>query len=166
MVITQRETAMSRLLTFMKTLGNSIMRYMKFESLFCFSLIISISLNVRRSNQSTVAIWPSLCFLLNWKKVYFIDKNIPKWIMSLLPLIKWHLGQFTVWWNDIFRWSFYGHKFMKDILSTLASLLISSSLPLALPGVVVTWFPSASIPGQTFRSCMPCRNVLKKEHHW
>ena len=51
------------------TFGNSIMRNMKFESRFCFSLIISISRNVSRSSQSTLGICPLRCFLLNCKPI-------------------------------------------------------------------------------------------------
>lgn len=48
---------------------------------------------------------------------------------------------------------------------TLASLPIWSSARLLLvrPGVVVGSPPSPSTPGQTFRSCIPCRNMLEQD---
>ncbi|KAG7241548.1 hypothetical protein INR49_025468 [Caranx melampygus] len=48
---------------------------------------------------------------------------------------------------------------------TLASLPIWSSARLLLvrPGVVVGSPPSPSTPGQTFRSCIPCRNILEED---
>lgn len=47
---------------------------------------------------------------------------------------------------------------------TLASLPIWSSERLLLlrPGVLVGSPPSPSTPGQTFRSCIPCRNMLQQ----
>ena len=51
---------------------------------------------------------------------------------------------------------------------TLASLPIWSSARLLLvrPGVVVGSPPSPSTPGQTFRSCIPCRNILEEDRKW
>ena len=45
----------------------------------------------------------------------------------------------------------------------MASLPIWSSerLLLVLPGVLVGSPPSPSTPGHTFRSCIPCRNILE-----
>lgn len=48
--------------------------------------------------------------------------------------------------------------------ATLASLPIWSSVRLLLvrPGVAVGSPPSPSTPGHTFRSCIPCRNMLER----
>lgn len=53
----------------------------------------------------------------------------------------------------------------KSLIFTLARRLIWSSerVLLVLPGVFVGSDPSASTLGQTFKSCIPWRNILRKK---
>lgn len=62
----------------------------------------------------------------------------------------------------------YSAQFCPQTHCTLASLPIWSSdrLLLVRPGVVVGSPPSPSTPGQTFRSCIPCRNILNLGKGW
>lgn len=106
-------------------------------------------------------VWSSLVicinpvkYLSNQRKIAFTWENNMKHLSSWKPVfvsLQWKCKLFTY----ILKVTCYSITFAKRLIWSSETVL------LVLPGVLVGSEPSASTLGQTFKSCIPWRNILQ-----